>query len=73
MYAAIYGEIDYCITRESKEAISFKISDSTKSYTAAVGVRMWGRHNCVKISLSLSRLLISLQKKKEREEKKPRF
>lgn len=61
MYTAIYGKIDYYITMEIKEVVSFKISDSTKSYTTAVGVRMWGRGEH---QFSLFSFLISLQKKK---------
>lgn len=45
---------------ESKEVVSFKISDSTKSYTTAVGVLMWGRGEH---QFSLFSFLISLQKK----------
>jgi len=53
MYTVLYGKIDYYITMENKEVISFKISNSTKSYMAAVSVCMWGRGECVKI-LTLS-------------------
>lgn len=60
MDTAIYRKIDYYVTMESKEVVSFKISDSTKSYTAAVGVRTWGRG---KHRFSLFSFLISLQKK----------
>lgn len=40
MYTVLYGKIDYSITMEKKEVISFEISNSTKSYEAAVRV-MW--------------------------------
>ena len=53
MYTVLYGKIDYYITMENKEVISFKISNSTKSYMAAVSVCMWGKGECVKI-LTLS-------------------
>lgn len=62
MYTAIYGKIDYYITMESKEVISFKISDSTKSYTTAVGVRTWGRGE---ISSPSSAFLYLCKKKKK--------
>lgn len=38
MYTVLYGKIDYYITLENKEVILFKISNSTKSYVAAVSV-----------------------------------
>lgn len=63
MYTAIYGKIDYYITMESKEVISFKISDSTKSYTTAVGVRTWGRGE---ISSPSSAFLYLCKKKKKK-------
>lgn len=53
MYTVLYGKIDYYITLENKEVILFKISNSTKSYVAAVSVCVWGRGECVKI-LTLS-------------------
>lgn len=43
MNTVLYGKIDYYITMENKEVISFEISNSTKSYVAAVSVCMWGR------------------------------
>lgn len=60
---------------ENKEVISFKISNSTKSYVAAVSVRMWGRGECVKVLTSPLQFSDILAKtcKKERKEKKKRF
>lgn len=52
MYTVLYSKIDYYITMENKEVISFKISNSTKSYVAAVSVCMWGRGECVKVLTS---------------------
>lgn len=43
MYTVLYGKIDYYITMENKEVISFEISNSTKSYVAAVSACTWGR------------------------------
>ena len=43
MYAVLYGKIDYYITMKNKEVISLEISNSIKSYVAAVRVCMWRR------------------------------
>lgn len=43
MPTVLCGEIDYYITMKNKEVISSEISNSTKSYVAAVRLCMWGR------------------------------
>lgn len=65
MYAVLYGEIDYYITMKNKEVISFEISDSTKSYVAAVRVCAWERE---RVCENINPLPLSLPtpKKKKR-------
>lgn len=43
MSTGLCGEIDYYITMKNKEVISSEISDSTKSYVAAVRLCVGGR------------------------------
>lgn len=66
MYTVLYGKIDYYITMENKEVISFEISNSTKSYMAAVSVCVWGRAQvCENINpLPFSFLTFCKKKKK---------
>lgn len=73
MYTVLYSKIDYYITMENKEVISFKISNSTKSYVAAVSVCMWGRGECVKVltsPLQFSDILAKTCRKGRKEKKK---